>query len=73
MSIGKSSLVQMIEVSLKNIDKEKKYIFINFNAWLYQGYDDARMALLQKVADRVLEEVGKRQKVRNKVKNLGNF
>lgn len=53
---GKSSLVQMIGESLKSLDGGKSYIFINFNAWLYQGYDDARMALLQNVADKILEE-----------------
>lgn len=53
---GKSSLVQMIGESIKNLDGGKNYIFINFNAWLYQGYDDARMALLQKVADKIMEE-----------------
>lgn len=30
--VGKSSLVQMIGESLKNLDGEKNYIFINFNA-----------------------------------------
>ncbi len=54
--VGKSSLVQMIGESLKSLDGGKNYIFINFNAWLYQGYDDARMALLQKVADKIMEE-----------------
>jgi predicted KAP-like P-loop ATPase len=54
--IGKSSLVQMIGESLQSLDNGENYIFINFNAWLYQGYDDARMALLQKVADKILEE-----------------
>lgn len=54
--VGKSSLVQMIGESLKSLDSGKNYIFINFNAWLYQGYDDARMALLQKVADKIMEE-----------------
>lgn len=53
---GKSSLVQMIGESIKNLDNKKNHIFINFNAWLYQGYDDARMALLQIVADKIMEE-----------------
>jgi len=54
--VGKSSLVKMIGDSLKALDGGKNYIFIDFNAWLYQGYDDARMALLQKVADKIMEE-----------------
>lgn len=54
---GKSSLVKMIGASLKKADGNAgKYVFLEFNAWLYQGYDDARMALLQAVADKLLAE-----------------
>jgi len=53
---GKSSLVKMTGESIKALDGNKNYVFVNFNAWLYQGYDDARIALLQKVADKILEE-----------------
>jgi len=59
---GKSSLVKMIGASLKKADAtDQKYVFLEFNAWLYQGYDDARMALLQSVADRLLAEAKSRQ------------
>ena len=59
---GKSSLVKMIGNSLKEADtREKKYVFLEFNAWLYQGYDDARMALLQTVADKLVIESKSRQ------------
>ena len=68
--VGKSSLVQMIGESLKSLDGGKNYIFINFNAWLYQGYDDARMALLQKVADKILEESEARKLVLTRPKSL---
>ncbi len=69
--VGKSSLVKMIKASLleaeKDIDdKHKKYIFIDFNAWLYQGYEEAKMALLQVVADKLLQEAKKRQTVVDK-------
>ena len=53
--VGKSSLVQIIGESLKSSDNGENYIFINFNAWLYQGYDDARIALLKIVADKIIE------------------
>jgi len=39
----------------------KDTIFLEFNAWLYQGYDDARMALLQSVADKLLAEAKSRE------------
>ncbi|OIQ01652.1 MAG: hypothetical protein AUK36_09525 [Zetaproteobacteria bacterium CG2_30_59_37] len=67
---GKSSLVQMIGESLKSLDGGKNYIFVNFNAWLYQGYDDARMALLQKVADKILEESKSRATCIDKAKEF---
>lgn len=68
--VGKSSLVQMIGESLKGLDGGKNYIFINFNAWLYQGYDDARMALLQKVADKIMEESESRKNCVDKAKEF---
>lgn len=68
--VGKSSLVQMIGESLKSLDGGKNYIFINFNAWLYQGYDDARMALLQKVADKIMEESEARKTCGDKAKEF---
>ena len=67
---GKSSLVKMIGESLKNLDKENKYIFIDFNAWLYQGYDDARIALLQKLADKIKEVSESRKTCTDKVKEF---
>lgn len=68
--VGKSSLVQMIGESLKDLDGGNNYIFINFNAWLYQGYDDARMALLQKVADKIMEESESRETCVDKAKEF---
>lgn len=58
---GKSSLVKMIGESVKGLEGGENYIFIDFNAWLYQGYDDARMALLQKVADKIMDEAEDRK------------
>lgn len=60
---GKSSMVKMIGQSLKVQDKEekKKYIFLEFNAWLYQGYDDARTALLHSVSEKLASEMKERK------------
>lgn len=67
---GKSSLVKMIGESIKSLDDGNKFIFIDFNAWLYQGYDDARMALIQKVADRIMEEAESRETCIDKAKDF---
>ena len=59
---GKSSMVKMIGQNLRNRDeKGENYIFLEFNAWLYQGYDDARAALLQSVSQKLSSEMKKRK------------
>lgn len=45
---GKSSLLKLIENDLRQ--GEGARLVINFDAWLYQGYDDARAALLEVIA-----------------------
>ena len=47
-------MVKMIGAELKASAGDEKYIFLEFNAWLYQGYDDARQALLDAVADKLV-------------------
>ena len=68
--VGKSSLVKMIGESIRNNDKNNEYIFIEFNAWLYQGYDDAKNALLQTVADNIIEISEKKQTCIDKTKKF---
>jgi len=61
--VGKSSLVMLTREALERREREQalaagikegdfksKYIFVSFNAWLYQGYDDARAALMEAIA-----------------------
>ena len=57
--VGKSSLVMLTRDALERREREEhvgdgdfqsKYIFVSFNAWLYQGYDDARAALMEAIA-----------------------
>jgi len=72
--VGKSSMVKMIGESLKTKTKEsatdKKYVFLEFNAWLYQGYDDARTALLQAVSDKLLKEAKENEGFVKKIKSF---
>ncbi|WP_347987734.1 P-loop NTPase fold protein [Methylomonas sp. AM2-LC] len=69
--VGKSSLVKMVAESLRISDNsDEKYIFLDFNAWLYQGFDDARMALLQSVSDKLVKEAGSRKTFLDKAKDF---
>ena len=68
---GKSSLVKMIGKSLnKGNQVEQKYLFLEFNAWLYQGFDDAKMALLQSVSDLLLAEANSQKTLTDKAIEL---
>jgi predicted KAP-like P-loop ATPase len=50
--VGKSSMIKLIRKSLEQrpAEENREYIFVEFNAWLYQGYDDARAALMEVIA-----------------------
>ncbi|MEL7897398.1 KAP family P-loop NTPase fold protein [Vreelandella neptunia] len=73
--IGKSSMIKLIRNELKKSDdsqlsEENKYVFVEFNAWLYQGYDDARAALIEVVASTLLKEAESRKTGLDKAKDL---
>ena len=52
--VGKSSMIRLVEAALKDRSSEK-FLFVQFNAWLYQGYDDARAALVEVIARKLLD------------------
>jgi len=50
---GKSTLLNLIEDELRG--GKDDVIIIRFDAWLYQGYDDSRAALMEVIATRLFE------------------
>lgn len=50
---GKSSILRLVQADLAK-DKDK-YIFVEFDAWLYQDFDDARAALMAVIAKVLLD------------------
>ncbi len=53
---GKSSMLNLIEAKLPEDTPDRKFVVVRFDAWLYQGYDDARAALMEAIARRLVEE-----------------
>lgn len=70
--VGKSSMLSLIAKSLeaKSESGQAKYIFIDFNAWLYQGYDDARAALMDVIVRRLISHSDQSAGVIEKSKGL---
>lgn len=64
---GKSSMLRMIQKSINYQDKEKQYICLQFDAWRYQGYEDAKSALLQQVGSKLLEYAKTHESFRDKI------
>ena len=48
--VGKSSMVKLVQESLKAKFGDH-FVFVEFNAWLYQGFDDAKAALMEVIAE----------------------
>lgn len=65
---GKSSLLQLIDNNLRQDDQAR--LVINFDAWIYQGYDDARTALLEVIARELEKAVSDDAGLATKAKSL---
>lgn len=58
---GKSTILNLAEKSLS----DKRYLHIKFDAWLYQGYDDAKAAVLESISSEILKSVDQKSPVFN--------
>lgn len=70
--VGKSSMIKLIRRALeKRAEGDRsEFVFVEFNAWLYQGYDDARAALMEVIATALKQEAEERKSGLDKVQEL---
>jgi len=69
--VGKSSMITLVQSELeKRQSNENSFVFVTFNAWLYQGYDDARAALMDVIGDALQREAEKRKTGIDKTKEF---
>jgi hypothetical protein len=65
---GKSSILKIIYEELKGEDDDTLKdgtLVLYFNGWVFEGYDDAKAALLESI----IEQFGKHKQLKNKVKD----
>lgn len=69
---GKSSMIKLIRAALPGqpAEQKAKFLFVEYNAWLYQGYDDARAALLEVVASALAKHAEETKSCIDKTKDL---
>ncbi|WP_026882024.1 KAP family P-loop NTPase fold protein [Clostridium akagii] len=65
---GKSSLMYMCKRRLEEADKEAKCLV--FNGWLFEGYDDAKSAIMGSILDAIEEERTLTEKAKAIIKGL---
>jgi hypothetical protein len=51
---GKSSLLKMVQ---NNLTKDKMIMTLNFNGWLFEGFEDAKTALMGSILDEINERI----------------
>ena len=64
---GKSSVLEMIEASL---DGDKDVVCIKFNGWRFQGFEDAKIALIEGIVTQLIEKRSLGTKAGEAVKNI---
>ena len=65
---GKSSILKIIHKELKGEDDDKlkdDTLVLYFNGWIFEGYDDAKAALLESI----IEQFGKHKQLKDIVKD----
>lgn len=72
---GKSTLLNLIEQKIPHGDKDKKNICVNINAWAFEGYEDAKVAVIECLLRELKEKApqGLGSKLKNLLKRLDYF
>src|SRR6185437_5601077 len=64
---GKSSVLEMIEASL---DTQDHVLCLKFNGWRFQGFEDAKIALIEGIVTGLIEKRPALTKATEAVKNI---
>lgn len=68
---GKSTILNLIEKNIEHIENNDDYVIIRFDAWLYQGFDDARASLLEVINTEISKLVKQDEKLYEKALSIG--
>lgn len=64
---GKSSLIKL---AINDFEDNKNIVCLNFNAWLFESYEDAKASLLGSILDKICEEKKLTEKATNIAQGL---
>lgn len=64
---GKSSVLQMVE---EELNKEKNVVCLRFDGWRFQGFEDAKIAIIEGIVTGLIEKRPMLTKASESVKNI---
>ena len=64
---GKSSVLKMLESSFNS---ESSILYVTFNGWLYQEFEDAKIAILEKLIDSIKSTKESEDNIKEKARKL---
>lgn len=64
---GKSSLMDMV---MSELSEDKDVLCLKFNGWLFEGYEDAKVALIGSILDEISKKKRLSEKAKGVLKNL---
>jgi hypothetical protein len=64
---GKSTLLKLIQ---KDLAKRDGVLVVSFNGWLFEGYDDAKTALMGTILDEIEDQIASKRTLPEKAKEL---
>lgn len=67
--IGKSSLLNILENEIESFE-EKEYICVNLNAWNFEGYEDAKTAIMESLLKALEAKKNVGDEAKGKIKSL---
>ena len=65
---GKSSIMSISQKFLRR--KDENILIINFNAWLFEGYGDARNTVINCILDNIEKKIQEKEPIKEKLRNL---
>lgn len=69
--VGKSTLLKLVEENIEEIDPtHKSIVCIPLNSWMFEGYDDAKSAIMESLLRALLDNQPAFETLKDKVKTL---
>ncbi len=65
---GKSTILELTESAITK--ENPQFIHIKFDAWLFQGYDDARASILETIARALIKETESNETLKDKAESF---